>query len=148
MQLTGIYPPLATPFVNQDLALDLLAENVRKLAPTGLTGFVALGSNGELPALTETEKLQVLETVVSSAFEESQVIVGVGYESTKQALAFIEAAAARGAHAALVLPPSYYKSALTPDTLRAYYTALADRADLPLLIYNMPANTGINVGPT
>ena len=147
MQLTGIYPPLATPFVNQELALDLLAENVRKLAPTGLTGFVALGSNGELPALTESEKLQVLETVVSSAFEESQVIVGVGYESTKQALAFIESAAARGAHAALVLPPSYYKSALTPDTLRAYYTALADRADLPLLIYNMPANTGINVGP-
>ena len=147
MQLTGIYPPLATPFVNQDLALDLLAENVRKLAPTGLTGFVALGSNGELPALTETEKLQVLETVVTSALKESQVIVGVGYESTQQALAFIESAAACGAHAALVLPPSYYKSALTPDTLRAYYTALADRADLPLLIYNMPANTGINIGP-
>ena len=147
MQLTGIYPPLATPFVNQELALDLLAENVRKLVPTGLTGFVALGSNGEFPALTEAEKQHVLETVVASALEDSQVIVGVGYESTKQALAFIDAAAERGAHAALVLPPSYYKSALTPDTLRAYYTALADRAALPLLIYNMPANTGINLGP-
>ena len=147
MQLTGIYPPLATPFVNQELALDLLAENVRNLAPTGLTGFVALGSNGELPALTEIEKLQVLETVVSSALADSQVIVGVGYESTKQALAFIDVAAERGAHAALVLPPSYYKAALTPDTLRAYYTALADHANLPLLVYNMPANTGINLGP-
>ena len=147
MQLTGIYPPLATPFVNQELALDLLAENVRKLAPTGLKGFVALGSNGELPALTESEKLRVLETVVSSALEDSQVIVGVGYESTKQALAFIAAAAARGAHAALVLPPSYYKSALNSDVLRDYYATLADRADLPLLIYNMPANTGINLGP-
>ena len=147
MQLTGIYPPLATPFVNQELALDLLAENVRQLAPTGLKGFVALGSNGELPALTESEKLHVLETVVSSALEDSQVIVGVGYESTKQALAFITAAAARGTHAALVLPPSYYKSALTPDVLRDYYATLADRADLPLLIYNMPANTGINLGP-
>ncbi|MCY4436042.1 MAG: dihydrodipicolinate synthase family protein [Chloroflexi bacterium] len=147
MQLTGIYPPLATPFVNQELALDLLAENVRQLAPSGLKGFVALGSNGELPALTESEKLHVLETVVSSALEDSQVIVGVGYESTRQALAFITAAAARGAHAALVLPPSYYKSALTPDVLRDYYATVADSADLPLLIYNMPANTGINLGP-
>ncbi len=147
MQLTGIYPPLATPFVNQELALDLLAANVRKLAPTGLTGFVALGSNGELPALTEAEKLQALETVVANAFGGAQVIVGVGYESTKQALAFIAQAAARGAQAALVLPPSYYKSALTSDVLRAYYTALADEADLPLLLYNMPANTGVNLGP-
>lgn len=147
MQLTGIYPPLATPFLNQELALDLLAENVRKLAPTGLTGFVALGSNGELPALTEAEKLHVLETVVTNSPGDAQVIVGVGYESTKQALAFISQAAGRGAQAALVLPPSYYTSALTPDVLRDYYVALADEADLPLLIYNMPANTGINLGP-
>ena len=147
MQLTGIYPPLATPFVNQELALDYLAENVRQLAPTGLTGFVALGSNGELPALTESEKLQVLETVVENAHADAQVIVGVSYESTKQALNFIRQAAEHGAQAALVLPPSYYKSALTPDVLRDYYAALADQADLPILIYNMPANTGINLGP-
>lgn len=147
MQLNGIYPPLATPFVNQELALDYLAENVRRLAPTGLRGFVALGSNGELPALTETEKLQVVETVVANAPAAAQVIAGVGYESTRQALSFIAQAAERGAHAALVLPPSYYKSALTPAVLRDYFTALADAAELPLLIYNMPANTGINLGP-
>lgn len=147
MQLTGIYPPLATPFVNQVLALDYLAENVRKLTTTGLTGFVALGSNGELPALTETEKLQVVETVVANVPATAQVIAGVGYESTRQALSFIRQAADRGAHAALVLPPSYYKSALTPDVLRDYFTTLADEAALPLLIYNMPANTGINLGP-
>ena len=75
------------------------------------------------------------------------MIAGVGYESTKQALAFIDAAAERGAHAALVLPPSYYTSALTPAVLRDYYVTLADQADLPVLIYNMPANTGINLGP-
>lgn len=147
MQLTGVYPPLATPFVNQELALDLLAANVRKLAPTGLTGFVALGSNGELPALTEAEKLRALETVVANAPADAQVIAGVGYESTRQALDFIAQAAARGAQAALVLPPSYYPSALTPAVLRDYYVTLADHADLPLLIYNMPANTGINLGP-
>ncbi len=147
MQLTGIYPPLATPFVNQELALDYLAENVRNLAPTGLTGFVALGSNGELPALTEAEKLQVVETVVANAPADAQVMTGVAYESTKQALAFIRQAAACGAQAALVLPPSYYKSALTPDVLRSFYTALADEAALPMLIYNMPAYTGINLGP-
>lgn len=147
MQLTGIYPPLATPFVNQELALDYLAENVRQLATTGLTGFVALGSNGELPALTEAEKLQVLETVVANAHADAQIFVGMGYESTKQALAFIAQAAKHGAQAALVLPPSYYTSALTPDVLRDYYAALADEAALPILIYNMPANTGINLGP-
>ena len=147
MQLTGIYPPLATPFVNQELALDLLAANVGQLAPTGLTGFVALGSNGELPALTETEKLQVVETVVAHASADAQVIAGVGYETTRQALAFIAQAAACGAQAALVLPPSYYKAALTSDVVRAYYTALADEAALPLLLYNMPANTGLNLGP-
>lgn len=147
MQLTGIYPPLATPFVNQALALDFLAENVKNLASTGLTGFVALGSNGELPTLTEAEKLQVLETVVANAHKGAQVIVGVGYESTRQAFAFIQAAAALGAQAALVLPPSYYKSALTPAVLHDYYVALAEEAALPILIYNMPANTGINLGP-
>ena len=147
MQLTGIYPPLATPFVNQELALDYLAENVKNLAPTGLTGFVALGSNGELPALTESEKLQVVETVVANAPADAQVMSGVAYESTKQALAFIRQAAACGVQAALVLPPSYYKSALTPDVLRSFYTALADDAALPMLIYNMPAYTGINLGP-
>ena len=120
---------------------------MRKLAPTGLTGFVALGSNGELPALTEAEKLRALETVVANAPADAQVIAGVGYESTRQALDFIAQAAARGAQAALVLPPSYYTSALTPAVLRDYYVTLADHADLPLLIYNMPANTGINLGP-
>ncbi len=147
MQLTGIYPPLATPFVNQELALDCLAENVKNLAPTGLTGFVALGSNGELPALTEAEKLQVVETVVANAPADTQVMTGVAYESTKQALAFIQQAAACGAQAALVLPPSYYKSALTPEVQRSFYTALADDAALPILVYNMPAYTGINLGP-
>ena len=146
MQLTGIYPPLATPFVNQELALDLLAENVTSLAPMGLTGFVALGSNGELPTLTETEKMRVVETVVANAPAGAEIMAGVAYESTKQALAFIAQAAGCGAQAALVLPPSYYKSALTPDVHREFYAALADHAALPLLIYNMPAYTGINVG--
>jgi 4-hydroxy-2-oxoglutarate aldolase len=147
MQLTGIYPPLATPFLNQELALDLLAENVQKLAPTGLTGFVALGSNGELPALTEAEKLKVVETVVANAFAGAQVMAGVAYESTKQALHFIAQVADCGAQAALVLPPSYYKSALTPEVQRDFYAKLADEAALPILIYNMPAYTGINLGP-
>lgn len=147
MQLTGVYPPLATPFVNQELALDLLAANVCKLAPTGLTGFVALGSNGELPTLTESEKLQVVETVAANAPAGAEIIAGVAYESTRQALAFIEQAAGCGAQAALVLPPAYYKSALTPAVHREFFTVLADQAALPILIYNMPAYTGVNVGP-
>jgi len=106
---------------------------------------VPLGSNGEFPYLSEEEKLQVVRTVVTHAPQTWQVIVGVGCETPRQALVFIERVAQMGAHAALVLPPNYYKSAMTPDALRAYYDEVAKHAALPLLIYNMPANTGLNL---
>jgi len=143
--LEGVFPPLPTPFTESgSLALDRLRENVLGLEGTGLSGFLALGSNGEAFHLSGEEAEQVFATVRAAAPGKT-VLAGIGQLSTRATLEMARRAGAAGCDAALVLPPFYYKGAMTSEALRRHFEAVAEGSPLPILLYNVPANTGLSI---
>jgi 4-hydroxy-2-oxoglutarate aldolase len=143
--LHGIFPPIPTPFVDGKVAYDKLAANIARWNQTGLRGYVAFGSNGEYIYLSEAEKLEVVRTVVQSAAPGMQVIAGTGCESTWQTIELTNACAKLGAHAALVVTPFYYGGRMNEAALFKHFTAVADQAAIPVLIYNVTKFTNINI---
>jgi 4-hydroxy-2-oxoglutarate aldolase len=147
--LTGIYPPLPTPF-NEDgsLALDKIRSNVEKLNATGLSGYVVLGSNSEAVHVTPDEASQVFAAVKKAAAFNKIVIGGTGQFSTVATIDMTQRAADAGCAAALIVTPFYYKNSMTAEALKKHYFAIADRSPIPALIYNVPANTSFNIAPS
>ncbi len=145
IDLDGIFPPIPTPFSNAKVAYDQLASNIERWGRTGLKGFVVLGSNGEYVYLSEEEKRAVVDTVVRSAAEEMLVIAGTGCESTAETLRLTEDCARLGARAALVVTPHYYAGRMTEAALEQHFSELADRSPIPILLYNVPKFTHINM---
>jgi 4-hydroxy-2-oxoglutarate aldolase len=143
--LHGIFPPIPTPFVDGKVAYDKLAGNIARWNRTGLKGYVAFGSNGEYVYLSEEEKLEVVKTVVQSSAPEMKVIAGTGCESTWQTIQLTNECAKLGAHAALVVTPFYYGGRMNEAALFRHFTAVADQAAIPILIYNVTKFTNINV---
>ena len=145
IDLHGVFPPITTPFVNGKVAYDKLASNIKRWSLTGLKGFVVLGSNGEYVSLSEEEKRTVVDTVVQSAAEEMLIIAGTGCESTAETLRLTEDCAKLGAHAALVVTPHYYAGRMGEAALVKHYSEVADHSPIPILVYNVPKFTHINL---
>jgi 4-hydroxy-2-oxoglutarate aldolase len=146
LRLEGIYPPVPTPFDAQgQVALDALADNLARWNEYDLRGYIVLGSNGEFIYLTEEEKLQVLEAARAAIPSDKLMIAGTGYEATCMTSELTRRAAALGADAALVITPSYYSGRMTPEAQIDHFRAVADSSPIPILVYNMPANTGIDL---
>ena len=148
VDFTGIIPPIATPFDKKgNIDHEALAGNVAKLSRTGIRGVLVLGSNGEYPYLSEAEKREAVKTVAAAAPDDTVVMVGSGCESTRETIRLTNACADMGAHAALVVTPSYYGGKMTPAALKAHYVQVADQAAIPVLLYNVPKFTNINLNP-
>jgi len=145
IDLHGVFPPITTPFVNGKVVYDKLAFNVKKWSQTGLKGFVVLGSNGEYVSLSEEEKRTVVDTVVQSAGDEMLIIAGTGCESTAETLRLTEDCAKLGAHAVLVVTPHYYAGRMGEAALKKHYSEVADHSPIPILVYNVPKFTHINL---
>jgi 4-hydroxy-2-oxoglutarate aldolase len=143
--LQGVYPPVLTPFRGGEVAHDRLAANLARLNAHPLSGYVVLGSTGEFPLLTEGEKERVIATAREHTPREKRLVAGTGGESTEACVRLTKRAAHLGADAAIVITPSYFKKALTPPVLIRHYRAVADASPVPILLYNYPANTGINL---
>jgi 4-hydroxy-2-oxoglutarate aldolase len=146
-RLQGIVPPLVTPF-GDDGSLDLpsFERNLESYAAEDLGGYLVLGSNGEAASLDEDEKLLLLRAARKAAGSRT-LVAGTGLESTRATIALTRKAADLGADAALVLTPHYYKSQMTEAALRGYYEAVADASPIPVLIYSVPAFTGMPLPP-
>ena len=145
MNLKGIYPPIVTPFLKEDIAYHYLTKNIEKLNKSGIKGVVVLGSNGENVFLSEEEKIEVVQTVIKSASKEMTIIVGSGCESTRETIHLTNKMAKIGAHAALIVTPSYYGSKMNIESLVNYYSNVAEKSEIPILLYNVPKFTGVNV---
>ena len=145
IDLNGIFPPITTPFMDGKVAYDKLVSNIEKWGQTGLKGFVVLGSNGEYVSLSEEEKRKVVETVVQSAPEHMSVIAGTGCESTRETIRLTADCAGLGAHAALVVTPHYFGGKMTDAALVKHYTAIADSSPIPIILYNVPKFTHVNL---
>ena len=146
VDLNGIFPPITTPFIDDNVAYDKLASNIEKWGQTGLKGFVVLGSNGEYVSLSEEEKRKVVETVVQAAPDHMSIIAGTGCESTRETIRLTADCAALGAHAALVVTPHYFGGKMTESALVRHYTAIADNSPIPIILYNVPKFTHVNLG--
>lgn len=146
--LRGILLPTTTPFASDGQILSAaIGENLRQWSAKGVIGFVVLGSTGERVHLDEREYLQVIETSRGAVGDDAAFIVGAGQQSTIGTINEIKKAAQAGADAVLVITPHYYRSAINQETLVDYYTAVADAAPVPLLLYSMPALTGVKIEP-
>lgn len=146
--LRGILLPATTPFDNQGQILsNAIRANLRDWSAMGVVGFVVLGSTGERVHLDEREYLQTLETSRAAVNDDLAFIAGAGQQSTIATINEIRKAAEAGADAVLVITPNYYRSAVTQQTLVNYYTAVADASPVPVLLYSMPALTGIKIEP-
>jgi len=147
VNLNGILPPCSTPFRDEEVDLDGVRSNTRRAMRTGLRGLVMLGSNGEAPFID----LDELERIVAVARDEVPadrvLIAGTGQQSTRLTRAACRAAARAGADAVLVLTPSVFKPQLTADALLRHYRIVADDSPVPVLLYNHPAATGVNLTP-
>ena len=141
----GSMPALVTPFRNGELDLDALKHLVEWHIAEGSTGLVPVGTSGESPTLTHEEHETVVEEVVKAAAGRVPVVAGAGSNNTIEAIRFVEFAEKVGAAAALVVTPYYNKP--TQRGLVAHFTALHDCADVPIIIYNIPGRSVIDMTP-
>ncbi len=147
MKLQGIMPPITTPFHGEAVAYDKLKENFQLWNRTKLSGYLVLGSNGEAVYLTEDEKMKVIEVSRAAIPRGKIMLVGTGLESTSETIRFTNEAARLGADLALVVTPAYFKGSMTPQVLYAHFAAVAEASRIPVLLYNVPQFTGINMEP-
>jgi 4-hydroxy-2-oxoglutarate aldolase len=149
MKLQGIFPPITTPFDhNGDIYLSKIEHNVRKWNLTSLSGYVVMGSTGESVHVTPEEKFTVWEQVAKHAAPEKLLIAGTGVESVRETVWLANRAAEIGYKATMVRTPHYYKNLINnPPGQMLYYRAVADQSKLPLIIYNWPQVTGVDIMP-
>ena len=143
-KLSGVFAPVVTPFRSDEVALDDLRFNLKKLNETELAGYLALGSNGEFRSLTDTEQIQVLE-VFAEEKGDKVIMVGTGCESTAQTIEKSKLACKMGFDYASVLTPCYFPRQIDGATLRRHYERIADSIDIPVLLYNAPGFTGMRI---
>jgi len=146
LDLSGLAVALATPFTSSgELDLPAFRKLVRHVVGGGVDTLIPLGTTGEASTLLDAER----DAVITACLEESKgrpVVVGTGSNATCQAAAMTKRAQELGAAGALVVTPYYNKP--TPDGLVAHYAAIAEAAPgLPLIAYNVPGRTGLNVTP-
>ncbi|QDY69897.1 4-hydroxy-tetrahydrodipicolinate synthase [Qingshengfaniella alkalisoli] len=143
--LKGSLPALITPFSNGEVDFDKLKQLVEWHIREGSDGLVPVGTTGESPTLTHAEHEEVVEVVVKTAAGRIPVVAGAGSNSTREGIRLIRHAEKVGADAALVVTPYYNKP--TQDGLIAHFTALHDACDLPIIIYNIPGRSVIDMTP-
>jgi len=141
----GSFPALVTPFKDGELDLDTLKKLVEWHIDQGSHGLVPVGTTGESPTLSHREHELVIEEVVKAAAGRIPVIAGAGSNNTVEGVRLIQHAESVGADAALVVTPYYNKP--TAAGLIAHFTALHDASNLPIVIYNIPGRSVIDMKP-
>jgi 4-hydroxy-2-oxoglutarate aldolase len=148
LDLAGIFPPVATPFVDDEVDAAAMRTNVERWMQTGLRGVLLLGTNGEAPFVRDDEAVQLVAAAREAVPADRLLLCGTGRQSTRDTIALTKAVAAAGADAVLVLTPSVYRAQLSPAALVAHYRAVADASPVPVLLYNMPQATGVTLTRT
>ncbi|MBA3911941.1 MAG: 4-hydroxy-tetrahydrodipicolinate synthase [Rhodobacter sp.] len=143
--IKGSIPALVTPFKNGELDLVTLKKLVDWHIAEGSTGLVPVGTTGESPTLSHAEHQKVIEEVVAAAAGRVPVIAGAGSNNTVEGISLMRHAEKVGATAALVVTPYYNKP--TQAGLIAHYTALHDCCALPIIIYNIPGRSVVDMTP-
>ncbi len=140
-KLSGVFAPVVTPFHSDELSLDDLRFNLQRLKATDLTGYLALGSNGEFRSLSDKEQIQVMEVFIEEKGNKI-VMVGTACESTRQTIIKSRLACEMGFNYVSILTPSYFAKHIDCTVLKDYYRRIADSINCPVLLYNAPGFAG------
>ncbi|MEJ2482800.1 MAG: dihydrodipicolinate synthase family protein, partial [Gemmatimonadota bacterium] len=140
MKLEGVYLPVTTPFDAGRGELDLagFARNLGSWGQWPIAGYVIAGSTGEAPLLDESEIVALTARARDTVADSAAVLTGTGLESTRATIRLGREAAAAGAEAVLVKPPSYYRGRMTPEALRVHFLEVADASPFPNVMYHVP----------
>jgi len=144
----GVFIPTPTPFRGDDVAPERLAANIKQWNATALAGYIVLGSTGEFPMLSEEERERVLAAAREAIPREKLFLAGTGTNSTLHTIRQTKRAAEMGADAAIVITPHYYTKGFSQGAAQVrHYLAVAEASPIPVMLYNFPVNTGINLEP-
>ena len=142
---TGAATAIVTPFKNGEVDYDMYGTLIDWQIEQGIDAIVTVGTTGEGPTLTHEEHREVIRYCVEKVAHRVPVIAGTGSNCNEEAIGLTKFAAQVGADAALLVTPYYNKA--TQAGLVASFTAVADAADLPCVLYNVPSRTGCNIQP-
>jgi len=141
----GTIVALVTPFRDGKVDEKALIDLIDRCMAEGASGFVPCGSTGESATLSHDEHRQVVEVTVKAVAGRRKVIAGTGSNNTQEAIALTRHARAVGADGALLISPYYNKP--TQEGIYLHYKAVAEAADLPIIVYNIPGRTASNILP-
>ena len=141
VDLSGVWIPIVTPFRANRVDHDALAKLAERLSSQGVAGFVVCATTGEAPLLSEAERLEVLATLHASTT--LPLVMGASATTADDVLRRIDAAMRHAPAAFLVTPPPYLRP--SQGALLQFFTAIADASPAPLVVYDIPARTGVRL---
>ena len=140
---TGACTALVTPFLDGKVNYPMMEQLLRRQIEAGIPAVVIAGTTGESPTLSDNEKIELFRRCKEYAGNACKIIAGTGTNSTKHAISLSVAAEEAGVDALLVVSP--YDNKSTPDGLFAHYLSIAHAVSLPLILYNVPTRTGVDI---
>ncbi len=140
---TGVCTALVTPFLGNDVNYPMAQQLLRRQIDAGISAVVVSGTTGEAPTLSDREKISLLKVCKDYAGDSCKIIAGTGSNDTAHAVALSKAAEDAGADGILVVSPYYNKA--TPTGLYAHYRTIAQAVNIPIIVYNVPSRTGVDI---
>ncbi|XDD52026.1 4-hydroxy-tetrahydrodipicolinate synthase [Leptospira sp. WS92.C1] len=141
----GVYTAIITPFKNGKIDYDSYFKLLEKQIKAGVNGIVPCGTTGESPTLSHVEHAELIRETVKAVANKVQVIAGTGSNSTLEAIELTEAACKDGVDGILSVNPYYNKP--TQEGLFLHFKEIAEHSSVPVMLYNIPGRTGVNVLP-
>lgn len=140
---TGVCTAMVTPFLGDKINYPMAEQLLRRQLESGINAVVLAGTTGESATLADDEKLELFRRCKKFTGDSCTIIAGTGSNSTEHAVALSKAAEDAGVDALLVVSPYYNKA--TPDGLFAHYLSIAHAVSIPVILYNVPSRTGVDI---
>lgn len=140
---TGVCTALVTPFLGKNVNYPMMDLLLRRQVQSGIEAVVLCGTTGESSTLSDLEKLELFRRGKQYVGDSCKIIAGTGSNDTQHAIDLSKAAEEAGADALLVVTPYYNKA--TPDGLLTHYSAIAGSVHIPVIVYNVPSRTGVDI---
>lgn len=140
---TGVCTALVTPFLDGKVNYPMFQQLIRRQMEAGIKAMVVCGTTGEAPTLSDEEKIQLVQYAKAYTGDRCKIIAGTGSNSTEHTVELSIAAEKAGADAVLAVTPYYNKA--TPDGLFAHYLSIAHAVRIPIILYNVPSRTGVDI---
>ena len=145
--LSGVFSPMCTPFIDDEVSYDGLEKNIKIMNGSGLKGYFVLGTNGEYKTLSEEEKIKILEVVLKNASSDKVIMAGTGCESTRETIRLTKKAAGMGVKMVSLLMPNFFAKKIDNEVMINHILEVAEASPVPVVLYNNPSvAAGITIG--